>query len=138
MFEKAQLEKILATHGLSGQSSDDEIRTALIQAEWHMTDVDAALLVLRDNPNQHRSHQDALHQLYRTDERLRPETVRSLLGIDMQISSEEIVRKKRRSRAGITVGQVIEIALVSCLLGAFAIVASMWYMGVGIFHAGLL
>lgn len=133
MFERQQLEKILATHGLLATATDDEVRTTLMQAEWHTNDIDAALLVLHENPNAHRTHQDALHQLHRTDERLRPETVKSLLGIDMHVSSSELIRN-RRSRAGITIGQIFEIALVSCIFGLLAIVAGMWVMEVGIFH----
>lgn len=134
MFERSQIEKLLVSHGVNPTAPDEEIRAVLLSAEWHKEDVDAALYVLRENPTARTSHVDALHQVFRTDERLRPETVRSLLGIDMEISSRDVLKSRHRARGTFSITQIVNIALVSVVLAMVTITLIMWYTGSGIFH----
>lgn len=137
MFERTQIEKILESHGVTPTAPDEEIKAVLIAAKWNKEDVDTAIYVLRDSPEKQDPHVDALHKLYRTDERLKPETVKALLGIDMEMTSDDIVVSDKRARGGITIKQMLHIAVVSALLGVILLIGAMLTMQVGIFHQTL-
>ena len=134
MFERQQIEKLLTIHGTNPTAPDEEIRAVLISAQWNHNDIDAAIYVLRENPNMHNTHRDALHKVYRTDERLQPETIKALLGIDLEITSEELLLNRIRARGKVSVGQFLNIAFVSILLAVVFITFIMWVLKVGMFH----
>jgi len=136
MLHRSHIEKFLQINGIKTTAPDEEIKSVLLSAHWHKDDVEAAVLVLRENLNTHKTHVDSLHKVFRTDDRLRPETISSLLGIEMNVTSADISRD-RHSRASIGSRQLIIIAL-SALIGSllFAMI-SMWYLEMGIFHQTL-
>lgn len=133
MFEKQQVERILATHGLSPTSPDDDIRSLLMRIEWHKDDIEAALIVLRENTETNETYMDSLHQVFRRDERLHPETIKSLLGIDVTINALETSERKRKKIVGYSWGQVLNLVVTSLILALVMVIFGMWYMNFGIF-----
>ncbi|OIP78428.1 MAG: hypothetical protein AUK16_00215 [Parcubacteria group bacterium CG2_30_44_11] len=133
MFERSQIEQLLSLNGVGTGATDDEIKSVLMSARWHKDDVEAAIMVLRENKVTHQTHVDSLHKVFRTDDRLRPETVSALLGIEMNVSSEDIdkIRKYKRS---MTPTQIMSIAFISLALSVIFVMASMWYLEMGIFY----
>lgn len=134
MFERQQIEKMLVAHGINPTAADEEIRAVLVSAEWHEDDIEAAIYVLRDNNHNNQSHVDALHQVFRTDERMRPETIKALLGIDIDINSRDVIKHKRHARGKLALSQIINISLTSIALAVVCLLLAMWYMKVGFFH----
>ena len=85
MIERSALEHILAANGIAATSPDEQIKSVLVEANWHQDDVDTALTVLRENVETHEQKVDSLHKIFRTDQRLKPETISALLGIDVEV-----------------------------------------------------
>jgi len=105
-----------------------------VSANWHHDDVETALMVLRENTVSHETHVDTLHKIFRSDERLKPETISSLLGIDMDISSKDIELKRKLAKGRFTMGLVVQIFLVSLFFAVVIMLSSMWLLEFGIFH----
>jgi hypothetical protein len=138
MFQRQDIERFLKINGVSAEDSDEEIKSVLISAQWHKNDVDAAVLVLRENKNDHKTHVDSLHKVFRSDERMSPETVSSLLGIEMNITSDELQRRHSRTKGKIQPSQILLIACMALTLSLIFVFASMRYLEMGLFHKTLL
>lgn len=137
MFKKEHIEKMLRLNGVSLDDPDDVIKSVLISAQWHEDDVEAAVLVLRENKDSHETHVDSLHKVFRSDERLRPETISSLLGIEMDLSSKDIEVRRKRARPALMPSQVLVMAVISLVLSLIFVFAVMWYLETGLFHQTL-
>lgn len=136
MFEREHLERFLKLNGVEPSAPDEQIKSVLISARWHENDVEAALLVLKENTKSHQTHVDSLHKVFRSDDRLRPETISALLGIDVDIPSDEVQHSKRM-RNFVSAQQMMQIGLVSLSVSVVFVLASMWYLQMGIFHIAL-
>ncbi|MEZ4200095.1 MAG: hypothetical protein R3B69_00595 [Candidatus Paceibacterota bacterium] len=90
MIDRRHIEKILRINGLSPIAEDEEIRSVLISAKWHKDDVETALTVLRENTTTGQAHVDVLHNVFNSDARLSPEAIQSLLGIDVELTSDQV------------------------------------------------
>jgi hypothetical protein len=137
MFEKSHIEKFLRINGVPPDAPDDVIKSVLISAQWHEEDVEAAVLVLRENPKSHETRVDSLHKVFRSDDRLRPETISSLLGIEMDLTSKDIDIRRKRSRQTLRPKQMVQMALISLILSLIFVFAAMWYLKTGLFHQTL-
>lgn len=137
MFNRSNIEQLLKVNGVAPTAPDEEIKSILVSAKWHKDDVDTALLVLRENKVSHETHVDSLHKIFRSDDHLRPETISSLLGIDVDLTSEDIDGKNWHSKGSISGGQIIQIGLVSLSLSILFILIAMWYLQMGMFHISL-
>lgn len=138
MFQRQDIERFLKINGVSLEDTDEEIKSVLISAQWHKHDVEAAVLVLRENKKDHQTHVDSLHKVFRTDERMSPETISSLLGIEMNITSAEVIRRHSKASRRIQPSQVLLIACMALALSLVFLFASMRYLEMGLFHKTLL
>jgi hypothetical protein len=135
MFERSQVEKLLSLNGVNTEASDEEIKSVLLSARWHKDDIEAAVLVLRENKITHETHVDSLHKVFRSDDRLRPETVSALLGIEMQVMPGDLrTPGKRTSAPGLTPRHMMLIAVISLSLSVIFVMAAMWHLEMGLFH----
>jgi hypothetical protein len=135
MLERAHIEKLLKLNGVEATAPDEQIKSVLLSARWHKNDVETALLVLRENTKNHQTHVDSLHKVFRTDEGLKPETISALLGIDVAVTQEVLDQKNRKFKHMISAGQMMQIGLVSLSVSLIFVLASMWYLEMGLFHA---
>ncbi len=136
MIDRRHVEQILKINGLSATAPDEEIRSVLISARWNKEDVETAITVLRENVNTHKSRVDTLHDVFLTDQKLSPEAIHSLLGIDVQIGSSEL-ETLRASRQNLYRWQLLSIFILALLFAATAILAMMYLNGFGVFHPGM-
>ncbi len=136
MFERAHIEKFLELNGVEPSAPDDEIKSVLVSARWHKDDVETALLVLRENKQSHETHVDTLRRVFRSDEHLQPETISALLGVDVNIPSDDIDHK-RFSHSMMSAQQMMQIGLVSLSVSVIFVLASMWYLQMGVFHIAM-
>ena len=136
MIDRKHVEQILKINGLSSTAKDEEIRSILISAKWHQEDVDTALTVLRENKTTGDSRIDTLHNVFQSDKRLSPEAIESLLGIELDISSDDL-RVLHAGRKDISFWQVISIIFYATILAFGSILTVMYVQQTGIFHPGL-
>lgn len=134
MIERAQVAKILRLNGIDIKAPDEEIKSILLSAKWHEDDVETALTVLRQDPDSKHEQVETLHKVFRTDEKLKPETISALLGVDIDIDSKEIALRRKYARGELTAGLITHILLVSLVLSSIFILGSMWFLKVGFFH----
>lgn len=136
MLDRAQIERLLKLNGVTPLSNDEEIRSALLSSRWDKDDVEAALMVLRENKETHETRIDTLHQIMRSDDKLSPDTISALLGIDMKVEKEQLEKHQPQTARNGTIGVigVIVFALFSATLLFFTV---MWKMQIGMFHPGL-
>lgn len=90
MIEKRSIETFLRVNGIPPTAKDEEIRSVLISARWNANEVDTALMVLKENTNSQETHVDTLHKVFNTDSRLNSAEISLLLGIDVQLSNEDV------------------------------------------------
>lgn len=133
MLDRSVIERMLKANGVETVASDEEIRSVLISAKWHDDDVDAAITVLRENTATHQTRVDSMHKIFRSDEKLKPETVSSLLGIDIDLPMHNET-KPTKVRHDMSAGQVVQIALISMALALFFVLGAMWMMDFGLFY----
>ncbi len=137
MLERSHIEQLLRINGAGISSPDEEIRSVLLGARWHQKDVETALLVLRENTKSHETHVDSLHKIFRTDDHLRPETISSLLGIDVAIPRSQVTKNVAKRQRNLTTAQVIQISLLSLCFAALFVFGSMYYLHMGLFHISM-
>ncbi len=136
MLDRAHIEKLLKLNGVAPTAADEEIKSVLISARWHKDDVETALLILRENLNSHEAHIDTLHKVFRSDEQLDAEMISALLGVDISLTPEALKSDSQMHRARISFGQMVQIGLVSLSASVICLLASMWYLQIGVFHTG--
>jgi len=90
MVKKAHIENFLRLNGLSVESSDAEIKSLLITARWQEEDALGAIAVLRgthtdSKVNEGEVEDMARKELFHGNAKLSPESLSSLLGIDVEV-----------------------------------------------------
>jgi len=90
MIEKKRIEDFLRANGVPATAPDEEIRSILLSASFDENEVNTALLILKENTISNETHIDALHKIFRSDNRLKPSEISSLLGISVNLSDNDI------------------------------------------------
>jgi hypothetical protein len=129
MMKRETVEQYLRANGVQSTASDDEIKEMLFSARWHESDVDTALTVLREDPKTHTTKVDTLHKVFHSDERLEPETISALLGIEVQMPEPPSRFQESKEAAA----SLLTIIVVACALSAVFVLSVMWYLRMGIF-----
>ena len=135
MFKREDVEQMLAVNGVPPTAPDEQIKQLLIDARWNKNDVDTAITVLRENQTTHKQRVDKLHKIFYSDDRLQPETVSALLGIETHFKPHDTEHPSRRPRSSLTAGQIIRILIVSIALSLLLLLFMMWYMQTGLFYS---
>jgi hypothetical protein len=131
MADKKQIESILRVNGLGTSAPDEEIRSVLISARFDDDEVNAALVVLRENTKTNETRVDGLHKVFRTDEGLQPKEVSRLLGINIAVRDPIERDNKKRHLSYL---ELFLLSLVSLLLATVFILVYMYSHDIGIFH----
>ena len=90
MIEKKRIEDFLRANGVPASAPDEEIRSILLSASFNEYEVNTALLILKENTISNKTHIDTLHKVFRSDNRLKPSEINSLLGISVNLSDNDI------------------------------------------------
>lgn len=125
MISKEHIERVLRMNGLKPTASDEEIKSLLISAKWHEEDAELAVTVLRENKETHKTHVDTLHKVFTSDDRLDPESISSLLGIDVELNSNDI-NCLRDQKQTIAMSQIVGIVGMAVAMAFLAIMFLMW------------
>ncbi len=134
MIDKHHVEELLRLNGVKATDPEEEIKSVLISARWHEQDVETALLVLRENKQSHETHVERLNKVFTSDDRLQPELIASLLGVDVNISGSSLKGMNYKPRRSLSFGQLLQITFLSVGLSFVCIVGAMWYFDMGLFH----
>ena len=134
MIDRQHIERILRMNGLTETAADEEIKALLLSAKWKQDDVETALTVLRENKETHEERVETSHNIFRSDTRLQPESIQSLLGIDVGITSDEI-ENIRSARQHISIAQAATILFFAMMFALVCMFAFMWYHQMGIFFS---
>ena len=129
MIERGAVERYLRANGIHPDAPEEQIKEVLFSAKWHQDDVETALTVLREDPRTHERHVDQLHQVFHSDDRLEPETISALLGIETEIKPRT-VREQKKSVGAQT---VISMVVVAGLFSFAWLVSVMWFFKLGPF-----
>ena len=81
--------------------------------------------------------EEMIRTVYRTNEKLSPQTIHALLGIDVDLSEFEHDFSARRSAQSFTWWQISIIIIMSLIIAAFGFVFGMYVFEVGPFHPTL-
>lgn len=133
MLDRSQIEQLLKLNGVEPSAPDEEIKSVLVSARWHNDDVETALLVLRENNVSHETHVDSLHKVFGSDDHLQPETISALLGVDVDVLPDDVNWRKYH-RGVMSAQQMMQIGVISLSVSVIFVIASMWYLEMGIFH----
>tara|TARA_B100001989_G_C24545207_1_gene470248 strand:- start:2203 stop:2628 length:426 start_codon:yes stop_codon:yes gene_type:complete len=133
MIRKEQVEAILKVNGVPTDSPDDQIRSVLLSASYQENEIDAALMVLRENTETHETKVQGLHKVFRTDQPLAPDEISSLLGINVDINDLPHRNRAKRSRS-FSAAQVVSICVISVTAAVCGMLFVMYLHEVGVFH----
>lgn len=122
MLDRSHIENFLRLNGIDATEPDEVVRSALIGAQWHEKDVEVALLVLRENVEDHTQEVTALHKVFRSDDKLSPETISSLLGVDLSLKqsgfqSYRYAPDRQEGTVGSSMIQIIAVIVLALVLG---------------------
>ena len=131
MIDIQQIETLLRIQGISATSPVEEIRSALFSAQYSASEVESALMVLRENVGDNTSRLEGLHKIYRTDVSLRPKEITALLGVNFELSDSDIKVHRARGLSGAQNFLVLAVALGLALTG---VIYAMYVNQAGPFH----
>lgn len=132
MIEKRNIEAFLKVNGIPPTAKDEEIRSVLLSARWNNNEVDTALMVLKENTKNNETHVDTLHKVFNSDDRLSGAEISKLLGIDVNLSDNELdLNAKHQLSQNTTV--IITFAL-SIVIAVSSIGYLMYKEQAGVFH----
>ena len=134
MIDRSHIEKLLALNGVSGGASDVDIRTMLKKASWNDEDIEDAIAIYRRGSQVDtfmRNHRSG--QMLFDDEKLKPEMVSSLLGIEMNVTTADI-ELRRSKHKGFGIADAVRLLTVSLIISVLVIFFAMWHFEIGPFH----
>jgi len=137
MIDKEHIVNFLRSNGVSSASSDDEIRHALQNARWHNDDIEVALLKLKDSEEPYEIKSGDAQNIFFSDVPIAPETLSSLLGIDVSLPLARLqAEESRRALQDKTTTTVILLTiLTSVILGVFMTLLIMYLNNIGPFYS---
>jgi hypothetical protein len=131
MIDRDHIERVLKLNGLQPTAKDEEIKSILLSARYKEHEVDAAIMVLRENKNTNKTKVDGLHKVFRTDELLNSEEISSLLGVDVNLEERVLAGSNARK---VTMFSQVLLSIVAILLALVALLLYMYVSKVGLFH----
>lgn len=132
MIKRHHIEKVLKINGISPTSPDEQIRSVLLSARYDKDEIDAAIMVLREDKITKQQRVDGLHKVFRSDEGLTPKEISQLLGIEVNATAFYNPKSKQaRTMAGI---QYLTVWLFSVFFATAGVLIYMYTTQVGPFH----
>lgn len=135
MIEKRNIEAFLRVNGIPATAKDEEIRSVLISARWNNNEVDTALMVLKENTKNQETHVDTLHKVFNTDNRLSSAEISALLGIDVQLSNDDVNDVNKKFRNSETSHRIMAFTL-AVVIAVSSVGYLMYKEKAGVFYDG--
>jgi len=137
-MDKEHVTNFLRINDIPFTASDDAIREALARAMWHERDIDMAVRTLNDTEEEKRpiSAHDS-RGLFFTDVPIAPETLTSLLGVDVSLQNarNDAERNHAASRGDTSAAVVLLTILVSVILAFFTTLLLMYFYNIGPYYS---
>lgn len=136
MIQRTQIEQVLRLNGLSASAPDEEIKSVLLSARWRRDDIETAILVLRENTQNHKTHVDTLHKIFHTDQKLDANAISALLGIEMNVSANQrrITTRKNVQRK-LSINNMLFMVMISLVLSLLFVFGAIWYLHMGLSYS---
>jgi len=131
MIKREQVEAILKINGVAPSSPDEQIRSVLLSARYSKDEVDAAIMVLRENTKTNKTRVDGLHKVFRSEEALSPDEISSLLGIEVDVDTSVDAQTKARDLSQL---QYILLWVFSFIFAVAGVLIYMYLHRIGVFH----
>lgn len=131
MIDRDHIERILRLNGIEPTADDEEIKSILLSARYQNHEVDAALMVLREDVDSKHTKVDGLHKVFRSDEMLNSKEIAALLGVDVSID-EKVAARTHRNDIGTP--KIILLSIIAALLAFSALGVYMYFTEMGVFH----
>ncbi len=131
MLDRKQIETLLRIQDVPVSASDETIRVVLQKARYTEAEIVTALDILRNNSKVSDSTQTKFNNFTRSESKLAPAEISSLLGIDITVS--EISQERAESKRSLTT-QTIIIGFFTVLFGIVGFVLSLYANQAGPFH----
>ncbi len=145
MLGRLQLESFFRINGITNDTSLEEKRELLIQAQWSTNEIESALnQEVTINPIPAKALTSLQQQsissgtLLKTDTKLKPDSVSSLLGIDINVHRSKLNTQGKRIKDGFTFLQMVTIGTLSVGSALFFVGVAMWYLEMGFFHVAFI
>lgn len=133
MIDRKNIEQYLALNGLPSDAPEEEVRALLKSANWNTPDIDFAIKLLNATPEEIvKLNKELRPNYYNTDQRLSPDTMNSLLG--MEVTFDRDISEHKRMLETIYRSQLVSIAVLSFFCAFLFLMIGMWYLQVGFFH----
>ncbi len=133
-MNRNQLTTVLKINGIDMPAADDVIREVLLKANYSESEVNTALIVLRESEVVCSTRIEGLHSVMYSDTGLKSSEVTNLLGIDIEI---EMPRSSRSKYNTISTKDGFVIIFLATLLAAVVVVSYMFFYKVGFFYSSL-
>jgi len=123
-MKKAYVEKILSLNGLSEDTSDEEIRSFLDQANWPEKEIDKAIRLLRETVAENAvevsvTNSDHLEKFGYQSKGYSPEKIQTMLGIKLNMSSLDVEKYAQEKKEAF----LSEILLIGALSLGFMMIS---------------
>lgn len=133
MISKEAVEHFLRANDVHPTAPDEQIKEILLRAKWNKRDVDTALTVLRENLVTNETYIDTLHKVIRTDERLQPDTISALLGVEVDVSE---IEERDRQRRSVATSSILSVLAIAISLTIIIVGMTLWLLEMGPFYTG--
>jgi len=137
LINKKHLESLLHANGVKPPTTDEEIRSVLISARFKDNEVETALMILREDTESHETRVETLHNVFRSDKKLRPQEISDLLGVEVNISNfdeeDPGISQERYRRI-----QVMQSVVLAVMIALGLIWFVMYKEKVGAFHPSVV
>lgn len=132
-MNRNQIKSVLKINGYTEEASDDEIRAVLQQAKYSESEIEKAMVILRQKDVAPMIRSDGLHTVFYTDGNLKPSEIAGLLGIEVNFEASHF-KKNSRNTDTFNFHEVLIIMGLSALIAFLSIVIYSYINKIGYFH----
>ena len=132
MINRQHLNTLLKINGLATTAPDTDIRSTLLAANYNDTEIESALLLLKQNIGGNQPRTDGLYKVFYSDTHLKSAEISNLLGIDVSI--DETIQYQHDRRRVMSSFQFILVWFFSVVVAVSGILFYMYLNGTGLFH----
>lgn len=137
MVDREHIINFLRINNISPSASEDAIEEALRIARWRDEDIRTALLKLNNDTDEKRPMEHNPHNLFFSNVAVAPETLSSLLGIDIAVTHANHFPGDRDSTEYAAYSKMVIVLTILCsvILGVFATLFIMYIYDIGPFYS---
>ncbi len=126
------IESLLKIQGITTHAPEQEIRSLLENAGYHIDEINSAITTLQKSKiKENITHHDGLYKIYRANNHLNPAEITALLGIDIDVSYWQADNHRKQ---GVSTSYLYFIIGLTLLLALSGIIFVMYLNETGPFY----